>query len=551
MKYLFITLFTLVVFTQSAKAIEVVRGNDANYIDFSDGTPVNFPLNWDDELERVNIGFSFEFFGTIYTSVQIGANGILVFNDIEPSNMSPGDSIYIMQAYNTDLLDINGSSTISWKNTLDGGKNAFVVQFKNVRFYKEKTSSYANFQVWLYEDGSFKYTYGDSKLLDGAFDPNPGPEVGAGVATYYDNGWDYGFNTIDGVFLSGSMDELLQYPDFNNWVMYAPTDRQVLLWGSNIPNISSNEYTIAPLRKSELLTVNGNKDNISLISLGSTDFGNILGINKYKDKAVGEKHYLGSDVLVKGILFQAQGSKDSKDSINFAVFTIGNDGKPSQRLIEKKIAINCILFDGEINILAFDTTVVVNDSCFIIAEFPTYNPYNDFGFFVSAISNGITINDPYKDQPYRTVTQLFNGEWVDNYTSNFMVERSTSDVNFFLDLDLYFSMSLIFNKDLNSINDITNNEACDPSVGINNTLVIPSFEIYPSPFIEDLNIISSSNVRNGKATIKIVNLEGIEFLSKEVILSNHHFSLPSLKAGIYMLEILSDDAVFQQKIVKQ
>ena len=66
MKYLILSLFVCLVFTQPVKAIEVIRGEDADYVSFTDGTPLNFPLNWDEELETVTIGFPFIFFDSMF-----------------------------------------------------------------------------------------------------------------------------------------------------------------------------------------------------------------------------------------------------------------------------------------------------------------------------------------------------------------------------------------------------------------------------------------------------------------------------------------------------
>ncbi|MDH4051353.1 MAG: LamG domain-containing protein, partial [Rubrivivax sp.] len=125
-------------------------------------------------------GFKFTFAGQAYSSVRVLANGILqfgaetgLFRDYTNSNLpagvaSPtrtgcvsGPTTLALMAYWTDLNPSRaGSGGVTWQQKGTAPNRYLVVSWNSVYEYTSNTPY--TFQVVLYEDGTFKYQYGNA-----------------------------------------------------------------------------------------------------------------------------------------------------------------------------------------------------------------------------------------------------------------------------------------------------------------------------------------------------------------------------------------------------
>ena len=109
----------------------------------------------DDNTRTVNLGFSFDYFGSVYTSAVVSSNGFVSFQntghlccDGQPMTNAPRNTIY---AYWTDLISgpnpyykpIEGGILFGWYNT-----NEYGTQNKNT------------FEIALYANGNIQIDYG-------------------------------------------------------------------------------------------------------------------------------------------------------------------------------------------------------------------------------------------------------------------------------------------------------------------------------------------------------------------------------------------------------
>ncbi|OYV74662.1 MAG: hypothetical protein B7Z66_15695, partial [Chromatiales bacterium 21-64-14] len=133
------------------------------------GTPVD-----DDITAPVPLGFTFNFGGVNYTTVQIMSNGRLQFNNnfcgygtqtIGPPRTYPypipnSSQVRTMRVYANDLDPLLGG-TITYATLGTAPNREFVVTFTNVPEWGEP-SSFFNLQAILYENGDFTYQFGPS-----------------------------------------------------------------------------------------------------------------------------------------------------------------------------------------------------------------------------------------------------------------------------------------------------------------------------------------------------------------------------------------------------
>lgn len=155
----------------------------ATYADLSSDISLTQGQVWDDPDFKIPTGFIFPFWGNKML------DSILVLDFGVFTNMDE-DTIIAMTG--ADLIDRGydsgiSQSSISYK--LDGNPGARIlkVQWKNVGFYGEyndlnTTNWYANYQLWLHQDGTFEMRFGPVMIGDSsiAFDGDPGPIVGYG-----------------------------------------------------------------------------------------------------------------------------------------------------------------------------------------------------------------------------------------------------------------------------------------------------------------------------------------------------------------------------------
>jgi len=124
-------------------------------------------------------GFTFTFAGTTYSSVRVLANGMLQFgtdtglfrdftNDPMPIGTAPtrsgcvaGPATNVLAAYWTDLdPSRSGSGRVYWQQKGTSPNRYVVVSWEGV--YQYNTSTPYTFQIILFENGEFKYQYGNA-----------------------------------------------------------------------------------------------------------------------------------------------------------------------------------------------------------------------------------------------------------------------------------------------------------------------------------------------------------------------------------------------------
>lgn len=135
----------------------------------------------DDDKATVNFagGFTFTYAGTAYGSVRILSNGMLQFgadtgffrnytngnlpagNATTQPNCTAGAATNLMMVYWADMNpSATGSGNVTWEQKGTAPNRYFVVSWNSV--YQYNTSTPYAFQVILYENGQFKYQYGNS-----------------------------------------------------------------------------------------------------------------------------------------------------------------------------------------------------------------------------------------------------------------------------------------------------------------------------------------------------------------------------------------------------
>jgi len=125
---------------------------------------------YDDAIdENVNIGFSFLFNGTTYSSVNIDSNGYLAFVDIaseyanqELPRTNREQSIFPYW----DDLNVAQGGTITYGNVGSGDNKHFIIYWKDVPRYGDNNKKYT-FQVVLYKNGDIRFRYDSSSSVNG------------------------------------------------------------------------------------------------------------------------------------------------------------------------------------------------------------------------------------------------------------------------------------------------------------------------------------------------------------------------------------------------
>ena len=130
-------------------------------------------------------GFTFTFAGTAYSSVRILSNGLLQFgadtgffrnygnttlpagNASAQSGCTAGATTNVIAAYWTDLDPSRaGSGNVTWEQKGTAPNRYLVVSWNSV--YQYGTSTPYAFQIILFENGEFKYQYGNSNASGSA-----------------------------------------------------------------------------------------------------------------------------------------------------------------------------------------------------------------------------------------------------------------------------------------------------------------------------------------------------------------------------------------------
>ena len=152
----------------------------ANSITTWDKTCTSYPGDDDKATITLTGGFKFTFAGTAYTSVRVLTNGGLQFgsdsgffrtytNTALPAGTAGSSSSGCAAAATTNVIlaywtDLNpsqaGSGGVTWEQKGTAPNRYLVVSWNGV--YQYNTSTPYTFQIILYENGEFKYQYGNA-----------------------------------------------------------------------------------------------------------------------------------------------------------------------------------------------------------------------------------------------------------------------------------------------------------------------------------------------------------------------------------------------------
>lgn len=124
---------------------------------FSLTNALRIPLTSDNSI-KVSIGFQFPFYGSLFDSINVSANGFLSFSDYTafptesspfPTSSNPNGLIALLW---DDLSCTNGTVKVAQF------ENLFIVSYENVRHQTSNLLA-GSFQVWLYPNGEIYFSY--------------------------------------------------------------------------------------------------------------------------------------------------------------------------------------------------------------------------------------------------------------------------------------------------------------------------------------------------------------------------------------------------------
>lgn len=143
----------------------------------------------DDAHSDVSIGFTFNYLGTAYTQVRINTNGWLSLN-LSGSDDISSNNILLFETGNPgtvlapwwDDLNMDGSSSVSYKTTGTAPNRTFTAEWKNMLGFATGSTDRLNFQVKLHESTNvIEFCYGDA--VPGTHNSQEGASIGIKDAT--------------------------------------------------------------------------------------------------------------------------------------------------------------------------------------------------------------------------------------------------------------------------------------------------------------------------------------------------------------------------------
>lgn len=198
-----------------------------------DRTCTDHPSDDDKATITFSGGFRFSFAGSAYTSVRVLSNGMLQFgtdtgvfrafsNGTLPAGSAPsyggcvaGAMTNVMMPYWDDLDPSRGGS-VTWQQKGSAPNRYVVVSWNNV--YQYSTTTPYTFQVILYENGEFKYQYGNANATGAS--ATIGVQVNSSDYTQYSYNSSYNVNgtALRWFQASGSPSRLAEYRmDEQSW----------------------------------------------------------------------------------------------------------------------------------------------------------------------------------------------------------------------------------------------------------------------------------------------------------------------------------------------
>ena len=182
----------------------------------------------DDDSQEISLGFNFEFFDHLYSSIRICSNGYLTFGDYGDAydNMAmptPGEPDLIIAPFWDDLVAPDSGGGAYYKVTGEHGKKQLIVTWVNYMGWGSSatTASGATFQAILsQEEGTIQFNYQDVDFSDPYYDYG----VSATVGVENEAGDNCGLYSFDQATLENNMSLLFLPHDYTavrpSWPLY-------------------------------------------------------------------------------------------------------------------------------------------------------------------------------------------------------------------------------------------------------------------------------------------------------------------------------------------
>jgi hypothetical protein len=183
-----------------------------SFADISGGSAASVLAGADDDQSTLNLGFTFKFYGTDYTTACVNSNGFLTFGNCNPAlavanfanqdltAASPQGNLPTVAVYWTDLtFAISGSGAVYYQTSGTAGSRKFIVQWNQA--YPQNGSSGITFQAILSEGSNqILMQYANTVVGSVAFDLGHSATVGIRDASGNTNGknlqWSYNSTVI-------------------------------------------------------------------------------------------------------------------------------------------------------------------------------------------------------------------------------------------------------------------------------------------------------------------------------------------------------------------
>ena len=187
---IFIKLILAVALLSNVKLLDaqtyVFSYSTGTYSDLTGNTSLNNGNTWDDSTFILPLGFSFNFYGSNYSTVEVDCNGFVSFDPGINTKMFCGFGADLMDKGDPSFGDGTGisKSDISYLLTGSAGSQILKIQFKNAAFFGSP-NDYVNFQIWLYEaSNKMEVIIGNNSVTDpaGSYGGSGGASIGVILA---------------------------------------------------------------------------------------------------------------------------------------------------------------------------------------------------------------------------------------------------------------------------------------------------------------------------------------------------------------------------------
>ena len=258
------------------------------------------------------------------------------------------------------------------------------------------------------------------------------------------------------------------------------------------------------------------------------------GMNKYQDKGMVTKYVFDYPVEIKGLTSHNGGEYlQENDSVEFIIKNINIDGTPGELIYSKKHNVNCLLLDGSANLIAFDSTVVITDSCFIGFLLPEYS-YTEKNKGIHFKYNSQSSAIDYDDQI--TFIKMINDQWLSTVAGRTNSERFGVTLDGSDDLIVPAIFPVVSN--IGKGDDLEVNTFCSPIGLFEMKEKRSSISLYPT-------LLPKGSVLTINSDHKIVFIQVIDQVGKVVkeYGQGHDrdiISFSELNAGLYLIKVVNN-----------